>query len=309
MRTPHQRLLNAVQRPDAYEEVVLERHGAPCVLSLWRGDPGAPAVLFLPGTMTHPLFYEELLDGLNRRGLTVAGLHAAGHGKSPRTREPLTVAAVVRNALDAVAWLRTTLPDAPPVLLGTSQGGILALAVAARTEAVVGVVAHNVLDASLPQTLLTTRLPAVLEPAYPVLRGALRGLARVAPGIPVRFDAYLAMERVTRDPSTVRQFWTDPLGRRSYPVRFLAGLLEEDVTRPVACPVTVVATAGDPLFPLTYTRAVFERIQAPVKELVVVESPEHLLFVHDPAGSVDLLVPRLLSLARSRPPTRAGTVR
>jgi hypothetical protein len=30
--------------------------------------------------MTHPLFYEEFLDALNRSGLTVVGLHPAAHG-------------------------------------------------------------------------------------------------------------------------------------------------------------------------------------------------------------------------------------
>ncbi|WP_225755612.1 alpha/beta fold hydrolase [Actinotalea sp. Marseille-Q4924] len=297
MRTPHERLINDVQRPEAYDEVVLDGSAAPIVLSVWRGDPGAPAVLFLPGTMTHPLFYEEFLDGLNRRGLTVVGLHAAGHGKSPRTRHPLTFATVVGNALDALAWVRSTFPDAPPVLLGTSQGGVLAIAVAARTDLAAGVVAHNVLDASLPETLATTRLPRALAPAYSALRAALRGVAQVAPRLPVPFGMYLEMARVTRDAATAEQFWTDPLGRRSYPLRFLAEMLEEDVTQPVTCPVVVVATSGDPLFPLAYTRAVFARIEAPSKQLVVVASPEHLLFVHDPEASVELLVPRVRSFA------------
>jgi hypothetical protein len=49
--------------------------GAPIVLSVWRGDPGAPTVVFLSSTMTHPLFYAEFLDGLNRCGLAVVGVH------------------------------------------------------------------------------------------------------------------------------------------------------------------------------------------------------------------------------------------
>ena len=37
------------------------------VLSVWAGSVGLPALMFLPGTMTHPLFYAELPNALNRR--------------------------------------------------------------------------------------------------------------------------------------------------------------------------------------------------------------------------------------------------
>jgi hypothetical protein len=63
MRSGQQRLLNAVQRPQAYREVVLASGGAEVVLSVWDGSAGLPAVVFLPGTMTHPLFYEDFPPG------------------------------------------------------------------------------------------------------------------------------------------------------------------------------------------------------------------------------------------------------
>ena len=105
--------------------------GAPIVLSVWRGDPGAPTVVFLPGTMTHPLFYKAFLDGLNRRGLSVVGVHYQGHGKSPRVGSRPRWANLVANAADAVDWAADQL-DGPVVLLGSSQGGVLAMAVAAH---------------------------------------------------------------------------------------------------------------------------------------------------------------------------------
>ena len=84
MRSQEQRLLNAVQRPDVYEEVLIESRDVLIALSIWRGNPDAPCIVFLPGTMVHPLFYEELLDGLSRAGFNVVGVHFQGHGKSPR---------------------------------------------------------------------------------------------------------------------------------------------------------------------------------------------------------------------------------
>src|SRR5512142_3099484 len=113
MRSAEQKLLNAVQRPEAYREVVIWSAGARIVLSVWDGAAEAPVVLFLPGTMAHPLFYEEFLDAINRAGLTVAGLHGQGHGKSPRERRPLTFASLVENARDAVTWIRDAFPGRP----------------------------------------------------------------------------------------------------------------------------------------------------------------------------------------------------
>jgi len=84
MRTRTQRLLNIVQRPDVYEEALIGSSGASIALSFWRGERG-PVRSFLAGTMTHPQFYEEFLDGLSRAGFNVVGVHFRRHGKSPRT--------------------------------------------------------------------------------------------------------------------------------------------------------------------------------------------------------------------------------
>ena len=108
MRTVEQKLLNAVQRPEAYREVVISSDGADIVLSVWEGLASRPVVLFLPGTMTHPLFYEEFLDAVNVAGYTAVGVHGQGHGKSPRARRPLTFSTLVKNAVDALTWSRDT---------------------------------------------------------------------------------------------------------------------------------------------------------------------------------------------------------
>jgi len=104
MRTWEQRLLNAVQRPEVYEEVLVESAGALIALSVWRGERDAPCVVFLPGTMTHPLFYEEFLDGLARAGFNLVGVHFQGHGKSPRVKCLFSLDDLVQNACDAVSY-------------------------------------------------------------------------------------------------------------------------------------------------------------------------------------------------------------
>jgi hypothetical protein len=48
MRTRTQRLLNEVQRPEVYEEVLVEASATPVALSVWSGESGAASVVFLP---------------------------------------------------------------------------------------------------------------------------------------------------------------------------------------------------------------------------------------------------------------------
>ena len=81
------------------------------------------------------------------------GLHLAGHGKSPRLRRRLTFDLLVANALDALGWTQNTFPGAPRVLLGTSQGSVIAMAAAARTDRLDRVVLHNLLAPELPDSL------------------------------------------------------------------------------------------------------------------------------------------------------------
>ena len=254
MRTPVDKLLNRVQRLHAYREVVISSAGTPIVLSVWAGHPDQAAVVFLPGTMTHPLFYEEFLDALNRTGLTVVGVRSQGHGKSPRPRQPLTFARILTNARDP-KWLRHI---------------------------------------------------------YPTLVHAVRGAGQLAPRVPVPFDAYLDIKRVCRDEANAESFYTDPLGRRTYPLGFLSTLFSADLSGmrdgSIRCPVLVVAGRGDPLFPLSYTRQVYESILAPHKELLILESAVHLLFNEDLDVVLPPLLDRLAHLQGAPTVVPAGTI-
>ena len=77
------------------------------------------------------------------------------------------------NAADAVDGAADKL-GGPVVLLGSSQGGVTAMAVTARSRRLALVAAHNVLDPSLPESLTVSRLPRWLMVAYRPLLAVLR---------------------------------------------------------------------------------------------------------------------------------------
>jgi len=70
-----------------YHEVTIPSTDTRIVLSVYPAAPGAPVVVFVPGTMTHPLFYDEFLTRLSAEGINVVGVHPLSHGKSPRERD------------------------------------------------------------------------------------------------------------------------------------------------------------------------------------------------------------------------------
>ena len=82
MRDRDQRLRNEVEHPERYEEVTITSSGVPIVLSVWHGQPGGPVAVFLPGTMTHPLFYEEFCDALAAQGIKSWGFTSRGTARA-----------------------------------------------------------------------------------------------------------------------------------------------------------------------------------------------------------------------------------
>ena len=76
------------------------------------------------------------------------------------------------------------------------------MAVAARNRRLALVAAHTVLDPSLPESLLISRLPDWLVGGYRPLLAAPRLAARIAPELPVPLWEYLDLDRVCGQPET-----------------------------------------------------------------------------------------------------------
>jgi alpha-beta hydrolase superfamily lysophospholipase len=281
MRTRTQRLLNAVQRPEVYEEVLVEVSAAPVALSVWSGESGAASVVFLPGTMTHPLFYEEFLDGLAQAGFNVVGVHFQGHGKSPRVKRLFSFDDLVQNALDAISYASERF-GGEVLVLGSSQGGVIATALAARGLRIKVVFAHNVLDPSMPESIRITRFPAWLQSYHKTISGGMKAVASALPRLAIPAGLYLDDRRVFGEEWTREHFYCDPLALNSYPLYFLASLFCADMSfltsGEIGCPVVIVASTGDRLFPFDYVQRIYERIVAPDKEMLVFELDRHLIF-------------------------------
>ncbi len=300
MRTDSRRLLNSVARPEIYEEVTVDSARGPIVLSVWRAEPApAATVVFLPGTMTHPLFYQEFLDGIARAGFTAVGVHFTGHGKSPRLRSAYRFEDLAADALAAVGYARERFGDAL-LLMGSSQGSAVALSIGDDPR-LSALVCHNVFDPARADTIRITRYPQWMGRFNRGFVALLRLLARAMPRLPVPVGLYLDLGRVCREEWTLRHLFADPIGLRSYPLAFMASLLSADISTAysgrIRCPLLLVTDRGDPLFPFDYQQEVFEHIVVPEKLMLDFDLGRHLILTEAPQQVLPRLIEALRRLA------------
>lgn len=276
MQTRDQKILN-LSAYGKYREAVIDSAGTRIVLSIYENT--GPCMVFIPGTMTHPLFYDDFLTALAEKGFTVVGIHPVSHGKSPREKKRYTYTDMVQNVRDTVTFCTRNFTD-NLVVMGSSQGSLLALA-AASDQRVRAVFSHNIFMPALKETIAITRFPEFLKYFQGVFLFFMKLGAFLFPGLPVPIGLYLNINRISSTKEIINQYLSDPIGLTSYPLAFLYSLFSADTASAtdgsIKCPVVVISSTGDPLFPYSYIRQVYERISAPKKEMLVFDEPFHLI--------------------------------
>ncbi|MGI2335859.1 MAG: alpha/beta hydrolase [Dehalogenimonas sp.] len=280
MNTKGRDLLN-LSSHDNYQEILIKSAGTDIALSVYSTGKENTSVVFLPGTMTHPLFYDEFLSIIANNGFNVVGVHFVSHGKSPRQKRKYTFEDLLQNAQDAVTFC-TEYFGQNIIVMGSSQGGILSMALAAKDHRIKAVFAHNILLPSLRESISVTKFASFFKPFYNTIPPLMNFGAYIFPSIQIPITAYLKFDRITRSKSIKDRFYHDPLGLTAYPLQFLASLFSADMSGMTSgginCPVVVIASTGDPLFKYDYCTQVFNLIVAPKKELMVFDLQFHLIF-------------------------------
>ncbi|MDR1940787.1 MAG: alpha/beta hydrolase [Endomicrobium sp.] len=279
-----------------YSECEILSGGARIVLSVWEISKPEAVIVFIPATMVHPLIYERLLCGFAERGFCVVGVHPVGHGKSPRDVKLYTLCDIAQNGRDAVSFALDKF-NLPVIALGSSQGGIVAAALACADKRIAAVFAHNILLSELPDSIGITRFPKQLRHVYRLAQAAFKFFARLMPKLKLPLGFYLDRKRISRDLKLWESLESDPLCLTHYCLHFLASLFTtrfQGLTdASICCPVYVIADSGDMLFTADYTQKVFERLRAPYKEMVTFNFNDHMLMYSHPQAVCDLLAVKM----------------
>ena len=275
-----------------YSEHSILSGGSDITLSIWEHPSPDAAVIFIPATMMHPLCYEDFLKRLSGNGYTVVGLHTVGHGKSARYSRKYTLRDLVQNARDAVTYAIEKF-KIPVVVMGTSQGGIVAAGVAAEDERIAAVFSHNMILSELPETVVVTRYPQWLKYIYRPWINLIKLSAGIFPDMEKPADFYLDLSRVNLNERFSEILKNDPLCVKRYSLRFIASLITTHfpglTDGSVRCPMYIVADSGDRLFPLSYMQKVFDSLCAPHKEIVLFNTGGHMLMLTHPKEACDTL--------------------
>jgi alpha-beta hydrolase superfamily lysophospholipase len=161
----------------------------------WPCAPAAAGVLFVHGLGEHSGRYAQLAQWFQQRGYAVRAYDQRGHGRTPGQRGALRQADDLLQDLAMVyADYANSLPQ-PPLLLGHSMGGLVAL--------------RAVLDGRIAPPALILSSPALRSWEPPWLVRLARGLNRVAPRLPLRNR--LPWGKVSHDPQVVAAYRHDPL--------------------------------------------------------------------------------------------------
>ena len=279
-----------------YSEHEIQSGYARITLSVWEPQEPEAVIVFIPATMVHPLFYEPLLSGFAERGFTVVGVHPVGHGKSSRNIRRYTISDIVQNGRDAVTFALEGF-SLPVIVMGSSQGGIVAAALAAEDTRIAATFSHNMMLAELPDSIGVSRFPKWFRYIYRPVQDIFKFFARLFPDLALPLGFYLERSRISDNPMVWETVDKDELCLTRYSLHFLASLFTTHfpgmTDGSIQCPVYVVADSGDKLFTAAYISQVFERIRAPHKEMVTFNFNDHMLMVTHPQEVCDILMVKM----------------
>ncbi|MBM7126246.1 alpha/beta hydrolase [Dyella flava] len=161
----------------------------------WPNPTAHQAVLIVHGLGEHSGRYEQLAQWFLARGYAVRSYDQRGHGHTPGQR------AAIKRSDDLLRDLAVVYRDyaagfgRPPLLLGHSMGGAVAL--------------RTVLDDWIQPPLLILSSPALRTYEAPWLRRLAALLTRVLPNLPLRNG--LSLEGLSHDPKVIEDYRNDPL--------------------------------------------------------------------------------------------------
>jgi alpha-beta hydrolase superfamily lysophospholipase len=161
----------------------------------WRNRSAPRAVLIVHGLGEHSGRYKALARWFIRQGYAVRSYDQRGHGHTPGPRAALRRSDDLLTDLAAVYRHYASDFGTPPLLLGHSMGGVVAL--------------RAVLDDRVQPPALVLSSPALRAYAAPWLRRLAGGLARALPDLPLRTG--LPPAGLSHDVRVIEAYRGDPL--------------------------------------------------------------------------------------------------
>jgi len=273
-----------------FESVSLDSHGLKLHLDVLTAGKDAPTIIFMPGTAIYALCYSEILYKIFKSGYNVVGIDPRGHGQSEGIRGDYSIPELLDDVSNVITYAIERY-NSKVTLMGSSQGGIVALYMAAKDERLNAVICQNFADLTHENTLQLTRHPRVFK----YLKMVLGRAGEILPNAQIPVASYIDMDSIpVRHFGNIRNFIDqDPLALKQISLRALQSLsntLPEKPFEKIKTPIMVFQGDADTIFPVHFTRSIFDRLTCS-KKMIVFEGMSHSLM----SENVDEILPDILS--------------
>ncbi len=236
-------------------------------LEIIEKDRNAPTIVFIPGVAVYALCYAELLSKLaEQSGFNVIGFDPRGHGFSEGERGDYTLQDLVKDSQAVITYAIENY-NGNVSLMGTRQGGIAALYAAAADDRISSIICHNLADFSDRKS----RRQVNFFPGYKkVLKPFVMGLGRLFPkmSIDIKRNLNVPKEDLKNIGSTLEFMAKDPLVLKRMKAKTIRSFLTTKPAKAVEqidTPIFVLQSENDRVFPLEYTKKVYEKLQCKKK--------------------------------------------
>lgn len=255
----------------------IRSEGVKINLEIIETDFDAPTVVFIPGTTVYALCYVELLSQLAESGYNVIGFDPRGHGLSEGERGDYTLDNLIKDTQAVITYAIENY-NSDVSLLGTRQGGIVALYVCAADDRPRSIICHNLADFSDPATKHGLKL---FSGYRKIFRPFWMGASKLFPNMKVNIrrnfktgnedwnDIGGTMQALENDPLIVKKISAKTLGSflNSKPARLISE---------IETPVFVLQAEKENIFPLDYIEHIYQKLQCK-KKLAVIKGVTHTM--------------------------------
>lgn len=241
----------------------------------------APTIVFIPGTALYSFPFIHFLDRFRQAGYNAIGFDPIGHGRSDGKRGDYSIDGIMDDAKAVIQYAKERFNEKVSVF-GSSQGGIVALYLAAENINIDSVICHCFADLTLDENLALTRYPKLLGLLKP---GLLKG-EKYIPNVNIPVWLYLNIAAIPlKHLGSIQNFVDhDPYALSSISKKALVSLSNTKLAQPIKdikIPTMVFLGSKDEIFDVSYIEKIFNQLTCK-KQLRVFENLGHACFSNQP---------------------------